>query len=115
MKLIDINADLGESFGPWKMGEDAQILDIVSSANIACGGHAGDPTVMYETIKMAADKGVIIGAHPGFVDKQGFGRRKIPLEILEIEQLIASQVGALVGIAKLAKARVRLYKATWGT
>ena len=110
MKLIDINADLGESFGPWKMGEDAQILDIVSSANIACGGHAGDPTVMYETIKMAADKGVIIGAHPGFVDKQGFGRRKIPLEILEIEQLIVSQVGALVGIAKLAKARVRYIK-----
>ena len=110
MKLIDINADLGESFGPWKMGEDAQILDIVSSANIACGGHAGDPTVMYETIKIASDKGVTIGAHPGFVDKQGFGRRKIPLEILEIEQLIASQVGALVGMARLAKARVDYIK-----
>jgi UPF0271 protein len=102
MKLIDINADLGESFGPWKMGEDEKILDIVSSANIACGGHAGDAAVMYETIKIASDKDVIIGAHPGFDDKQGFGRRKILLEMQEIEQLIASQVGALVGVASLA-------------
>ena len=110
MKLIDINADLGESFGPWKMGEDEKILNIVSSANIACGGHAGDAAVMYETIKIASDKGVIIGANPGFDDKQGFGRRKIPLEMQEIEQLIASQVGALVGIASLANTRIHYVK-----
>lgn len=110
MNLIDINADLGESFGPWKMGEDEKILDIVSSANIACGGHAGDATVMFETIKIASDKGVAIGAHPGFDDKQGFGRRRIPLDIKDIEQLIASQIGALVGIANLAKASVKYVK-----
>ena len=110
MKLIDINADLGESFGSWSMGEDAKMLDIVSSANIACGGHAGDASVMYDTVKLASQKDVLIGAHPGFDDKQGFGRRKIPLNILEIEQLIASQVGALVGVAGLINAKVYYVK-----
>ena len=110
MPVIDLNADLGESFGPWKMGADAQMLDIVNSANIACGGHAGDASVMFETIKLAHQKGVAIGAHPGFDDKQGFGRRRIPLSMQEVEHLIAAQVGTIKGIAALAGAKVSYVK-----
>ncbi len=76
---VDLNADMGESFGPWKMGNDAALLDIVSSANIACGFHAGDPDVMAQTMALAVKNGVGIGAHPGFADLQGFGRRKLHL------------------------------------
>jgi len=110
MAKIDLNADLGESFGDWQMGADAQMLDIVSSANIACGGHAGDNATMAETIRMATDRSVAIGAHPGFEDKQGFGRRRIPLTTNEIAELIASQVGALKGIAALTGATVSYVK-----
>lgn len=110
MPAIDLNADLGESYGPWKMGADAQMLDIVNSANIACGGHAGDDTVMFETIKLAQARGVAIGAHPGFNDKQGFGRRRMPLTLSEIEYLIAAQVGTLKGVAALAGAKVTYVK-----
>jgi UPF0271 protein len=110
MKYIDLNADLGESFGPWNMGADKAMLDIVNSANIACGGHAGDASVMFETIKMATARGVTIGAHPGFDDKQGFGRRRIPLSMTEVEQLIAAQVGVIKGIAALAGAMVSYVK-----
>ena len=110
MKYIDLNADLGESYGPRAMGADSAMLDIVNSANIACGGHAGDAAVMFETIKLAADRNVTIGAHPGFDDKQGFGRRRIPISMAEVEQLIASQVGAIKGIAALAGAQVSYVK-----
>jgi UPF0271 protein len=110
MKYIDLNADLGESFGPWNIGADSAMLDIVNSANIACGGHAGDASVMFETIKQAAKRNVTIGAHPGFDDKQGFGRRRIPLTMPEVEQLIATQVGAIRGIAALAGAKVSYVK-----
>lgn len=107
---IDLNSDLGEGYGPWAMGDDAQILDCVSSANIACGGHAGDPETMYRTLRMAADRGVMVGAHPGYADREGFGRRVIPMQPDEIERLVAAQVGALAAIARLAGTCVRYVK-----
>lgn len=110
MTRIDLNADLGESFGPWVMGADADMLDIVTSANVACGGHAGDSKTMFEVLTMAAEKGVSVGAHPGFEDKEGFGRRRLPLTRLEIKRLIAAQVGALKGVAGLTGAQVRYVK-----
>ncbi|MBI1173517.1 5-oxoprolinase subunit PxpA [bacterium] len=110
MMQIDLNSDLGEGFGPWPMGDDAAMLDIVTSANIACGGHAGDPEVMYRTLRLAAERGVIIGAHPGYADKAGFGRRIIPMSPPEIARMVAAQIGALVGVAGLAGARVAYVK-----
>lgn len=107
---IDLNSDLGEGFGPWRMGDDEAILDVVTSANIACGGHAGDPATMVETLRIAREKGVIAGAHPGFADREGFGRRLIPLTVTEVEQLVATQVGALMGAAALAGTTIRYVK-----
>lgn len=107
---IDLNADLGESFGPWTMGEDGAMLDLVSSANIACGGHAGDPEVMFRTLSEAARRGVVIGAHPGYADREGFGRRIIPMTPPEIARLVAAQIGALQGVAALAGAQVGYVK-----
>ncbi len=92
------------------MGDDKAMLDIVSSASIACGGHAGDNNTMFATVSAAADRGVTIGAHPGFEDKQGFGRRRLPLSTTDIERLVASQVGALSGIAALVGATVAYVK-----
>lgn len=110
MPTIDLNADLGESFGPWKMGDDTRMMSIVTSANIACGGHAGDSGTMYEAISTACQNNVNVGAHPGFDDKQGFGRRRIPLTSRELEQLIASQVGAITGIGNLVGVSVNYVK-----
>lgn len=107
---IDLNSDLGESFGPWSMGDDAAMLDVVTSANIACGGHASDPETMFTTLRTAAAKGVVIGAHPGYADREGFGRRVIPMAPAELGRMVAAQVGALVGVAALAGARVRYVK-----
>lgn len=107
---IDLNCDLGESFGPWRMGDDEAILAFVTSANIACGGHAGDPATMVDTLRMARERGVVPGAHPGFADREGFGRRRIPLSPTEIEQLIATQIGALMGAAALAGTTIRYVK-----
>lgn len=98
---INLNADLGESFGPWVMGEDDALLDVVSSANLACGFHAGDPDVMRRTVRACVAKGVSIGAHPGYHDLQGFGRRALKLSAAEIENLVAYQIGALAGVAAL--------------
>jgi UPF0271 protein len=109
-RRIDLNSDLGEGFGPWRMGDDAAILRVVTSANIACGGHAGDPATMVETLALARERGVVAGAHPGFADREGFGRRLIPLTVSEVEQLVAIQLGALIGAAALAGARVRYLK-----
>lgn len=103
---INLNADLGEGFGSWRMGDDATMLDIVSSANIACGAHAGDPDVMRRTVRLARERGVSIGAHPAFPDLQGFGRRAMALTPTELESQIAFQIGALTGIAALEAARV---------
>jgi UPF0271 protein len=107
---IDLNSDLGESFGPWKMGDDAAMLDVVTSANIACGGHASDPETMFTTLRLAAERGVIIGAHPGYADREGFGRRVIPMHPDEIGRMVAAQVGALQGVAALAGVKVRYVK-----
>lgn len=110
-RVVDLNSDLGESFGPWVMGNDAAMLDIVSSANVACGGHAGDPEVMYATLRLAAERGVMVGAHPGYADREGFGRRVIPMAPAEIGRMVAAQVGALQGVAALAGVTVRYVKA----
>ena len=97
---IDLNSDLGESFGPWPMGQDAALMDSISSANVACGFHAGDPGAMRATIALARAKGVAIGAHPGFQDLVGFGRREMKASPAEIEDLVLYQVSALAGMAK---------------
>jgi UPF0271 protein len=110
MRTIDLNSDLGEGFGPWRMGDDAAILGVVSSANIACGGHAGDAATMVETLEVSHERGVVTGAHPGFADREGFGRRLIPMTVKEVEQLVATQVGALMGAAALAGARIHYVK-----
>jgi UPF0271 protein len=108
---VDLNCDLGESFGPWPMGQDAAMLGLVTSANIACGFHGGDPDIMRDTAALAKRNGVAIGAHPGFRDLQGFGRRRIlGLSAREIESLIAYQIGAMQACAALAGHRVTYVK-----
>lgn len=100
---IDLNADLGEGFGPWRMGDDPAMLDIVSTANIACGFHAGDPETMRTTLREAQARGVAVGAHPGYRDLIGFGRRPMAgVTPHEIEGLVAYQVGAFQAMAALA-------------
>lgn len=99
---VDLNSDMGEGFGPWKMGDDAAMLDIVTSANIACGMHAGDPEVMATTFGKAKEKGVSVGAHPGYPDLFGFGRRNMPYTMGETERLIAYQIGAAEAMAAYA-------------
>lgn len=110
MAAIDLNSDLGESYGPWAMGDDAAMLDIVTSANIACGGHAGDPETMFDTLRLAAERGVVIGAHPGYADPLGFGRRIIPMTPQQIGRMVVAQTGALMGVAALAGTRVAYVK-----
>jgi len=95
MPLVDLNMDVGESFGRWTLGEDESALPHVSSANIACGMHAGDPLVMERTVRICSDKGISPGAHPGFPDLQGFGRREMRMTPSEIEAYILYQIGAL--------------------
>lgn len=108
---IDLNADLGESYGPWKMGRDAEMLDIVTSANVACGFHAGDPAEMMRTVQMCLQKGVSIGAHPGFDDLHGFGRRQIRGNSAEeLAAMITYQIGALQAIAAAEGAKVHHVK-----
>ncbi len=97
---IDINSDMGESFGVYKLGRDAEVMDYISSANIACGWHAGDPMVMEQTVQMAKEKGVGVGAHPGYPDLMGFGRRRLDLSAGEIENYMLYQMGALYAFAK---------------
>ena len=108
---IDLNSDLGESFGPWPMGEDAALMDSISSANVACGFHAGDPGTMRATIALARQKGVAIGAHPGFQDLAGFGRREMKATPAEVEDLVLYQVSALAGIASAQGVRLQHVKA----
>lgn len=104
---IDLNADMGESFGPWRMGDDAALAGIVTSASIACGFHAGDPDVMTRSVALCQARGVGIGAHPGFADLQGFGRRRIlGLSAAELRALMLYQVGALAAIARARGARL---------
>ncbi|MFN3145419.1 MAG: LamB/YcsF family protein [Paracoccaceae bacterium] len=107
---VDLNADMGEGFGPWRMGDDAALLDIVTSANIACGMHAGDWDTMAGTIAAAAGRGVGIGAHPGFPDRQGFGRRRMDMGHDSLGHLIAYQLGAAQAMARAAGTTVRHLK-----
>ena len=107
---VDLNADMGESFGPWVMGDDMALLDTLTSANIACGFHAGDPDVMARTMAAARDKGVGIGAHPGFADLQGFGRQRMSVPGASLGNMIRYQVGAAQGMARTVGAQMRHLK-----
>src|SRR5438094_5492792 len=100
MLSVDLNCDMGESFGAWKMGNDAALMDHVSSVNIACGFHAGDSTTMRKTIETAISKGVAIGAHPGYPDLQGFGRRSMSFSADEIRDIVMYQVSAMKGVCE---------------
>ncbi len=110
MITVDLNSDIGEGYGPWDKGDDAALMQVISSANIACGFHAGDPDVMARTMLLAVENGVGIGAHPGFDDKQGFGRRRLPLSHAEITNMIIYQLGAAQAMARAAGGEVRHFK-----
>ncbi|HEX7883127.1 MAG TPA: 5-oxoprolinase subunit PxpA [Afipia sp.] len=104
---IDLNSDLGEGFGAWEMGDDDAMIGLASSVNVACGFHAGDSDIMLQTAKLAKERGVSIGAHPGYRDLHGFGRRPVPgLTSSEIETMVAYQIGALQAVATLAGHKV---------
>jgi UPF0271 protein len=111
MTSIDLNSDLGESFGPWKMGQDEALMPHLTSANIACGFHAGDPTVLRQTILLAKRHGVAVGAHPGFPDLQGFGRREMQMSMAEVEDLVLYQLAAIAGVAAADGVRLQHVKA----
>ena len=107
---IDLNSDLGESFGPWPMGQDAALMASITSANVACGFHAGDPGVMRETVALAKQHNVAIGAHPGFPDLVGFGRRELQATPREVEDFVVYQVAALAGVAATQGVRLQHVK-----
>ena len=107
---VDLNSDLGEGFGAYRCGDDDAMLTIVTSANVACGFHAGDPEIMASTFAIARERGVAVGAHPGFPDLWGFGRRRIPFTTGEIERLVAYQVGAAQALAAYAGHRITYVK-----
>jgi 5-oxoprolinase (ATP-hydrolysing) subunit A len=111
MARIDLNCDMGESFGAWRMGNDLAILDHVTSANIACGFHAGDPGTMHKTVESALARGVAVGAHPGLPDLQGFGRRTMALTPREAYDIVVYQVGALAGFARALGGKLSHVKA----
>ena len=108
---IDLNADVGESFGSWPMGRDEALIPLISSANIACGFHAGDPLVIRRTIELALANGVAVGAHPGYPDLAGFGRRRLDMTADELEAAVEYQVAALAGMARAAGGELRHVKA----
>ena len=108
---IDLNADLGEGFGPWRLTDDEGLMPLLSSANVAAGGHASDPATMRATVRLAVRHGVRIGAHPGFPDKVGFGRRRLPYTPDEVTEMVAAQTGALIAVAALEGGRVDYVKA----
>ncbi|AWI13744.1 5-oxoprolinase subunit PxpA [Caldifermentibacillus hisashii] len=110
MHLVDLNCDMGESFGAYRMGKDEEILDYVTSANIACGYHAGDPATMRKTVQMALEKNVGIGAHPGMPDLVGFGRREINISPQEAYDLVIYQMGALYGFVRSEGGKIQHVK-----
>jgi len=110
MHRIDLNCDMGEGFGAYSMGDDTAVLDYVTSANIACGFHAGDPATMHKTVEAALAKGVAIGAHPGLPDLQGFGRRAMAISHAEAYDIVVYQVGALAGFARALGGKLRHVK-----
>lgn len=103
---IDLNADVGESLGPWPMGEDAVLIGLVTSVNVACGFHAGDPLTIRRTVRLALDAGAVVGAHPGYPDLVGFGRRAMDLDPEELEAAVLYQVAALDGIVRAEGGRL---------
>jgi UPF0271 protein len=108
--VVDLNADLGESYGRWTLGDDGSLLPLITSANIACGFHAGDPLTLRRTVALAVDSGVVIGAQVSYPDLVGFGRRRMDVEPAELEADILYQVSALDGISRVAGAGVRYVK-----
>ncbi|MDZ4673122.1 MAG: 5-oxoprolinase subunit PxpA [Gemmatimonadota bacterium] len=110
MTTIDLNADLGEGFGIYRLAQEPALLDLVTSANVACGAHAGDPMVMRETVALARARGVTIGAHPGYPDREGFGRRELGATPAELAAMVITQVGALAAVCAAAGARLRYVK-----
>ncbi|MDI6893594.1 MAG: 5-oxoprolinase subunit PxpA [Bacillota bacterium] len=111
MLRVDLNADVGESFGAYRLGEDEEVIRQVTSVNVACGMHAGDPLVMQRTVVMARDAGAAVGAHPGYPDLQGFGRRYLALTPAEVEAFVMYQVGALWAFCRAAGVALRHVKA----
>ena len=109
--MIDLNSDLGESFGAWRVGDDEAMFAVVTSANVACGFHAGDPLTMAESVERAVRHGVALGAHPGYRDLVGFGRRALDTSPAELAAELLAQLGALDGIARGSGVRVRYVKA----
>lgn len=110
MHTVDLNCDLGESFGAYQIGNDEEILDYVTSVNVACGFHAGDPSVMRKTVQLALEKGVKIGAHPGLQDLMGFGRRNIKISPQEAYDIVVYQIGALNGFLQAEGGRMQHVK-----
>jgi UPF0271 protein len=108
---LDLNADVGESFGVYKLGQDAQLMPAISSASVACGFHAGDPATMRETVALARTHGVAVGAHPGFPDLIGFGRRDIRATPREVEDFVTYQIGALMAVALAQRVQLHHVKA----
>lgn len=108
---IDLNADVGESLGPWSMGDDEALIPLVTSVNVACGFHAGDPRTIERTVAQAAAAGVAIGAHPGYPDLVGFGRRDLAMAPADLEAAIVYQVGAVRAFARAAGVELRHVKA----
>ena len=110
MKTIDLNCDMGESYGAWKMGDDAALMPYVSSANIACGFHGGDPATIRATVRLAVEHGVAVGAHPSLPDLQGFGRRAMKISPQDMYDLVVYQAGAVEAFARAAGARLHHVK-----
>ena len=109
-KQIDLNCDMGEGFGAWRMGQDEALLELVTSANIACGYHAGDPVTMARTVKAAVARAVALGAHPSLPDLQGFGRRNMAVTAEETYGLVLYQIGALHAFARAVGGRLHHVK-----
>ena len=110
MMRIDLNCDMGESYGAWKMGADAEVMPYISSANIACGFHAGDPATIRKTVRLAVDRGVAIGAHPSLPDLMGFGRRVMRISPQDMYDLVLYQAGAVEAFARAAGAKLHHVK-----
>ncbi len=110
VKAVDLNCDMGESYGAWKMGDDAAVMPFISSANIACGFHGGDPATIRKTVRLALDHGVAIGAHPSLPDLQGFGRRVMRIAPQEMYDLVLYQAGAVEAFARAAGSRLHHVK-----
>ena len=110
MKKIDLNCDMGESYGAWKMGADAGVMPYISSANIACGFHGGDPATIRQTVRLAVDRGVAVGAHPSLPDLMGFGRRAMRISPQEMYDLVVYQAGAVEAFTRAAGAKLHHVK-----